>query len=124
MDDLTPLALANLLRMRMRLLLTIGGVTVGTRAVILLIAFSLGLQNAAENGLGSDWALTEIYITAKADTGEDNRLNSNNVKQLQKVPGTKAVIPELSLQSNVIMSGQYTANRQVIGIDPDLLSYV
>ena len=46
--ELSLLAIGNLFRARARLIMTAGGVLVGTTAVILLIALTIGLQNAAE----------------------------------------------------------------------------
>ena len=47
-EELFHLALMNLMRARARLAMTSGGVLVGTAAVILLIALTIGLQQAAE----------------------------------------------------------------------------
>ncbi|NOG50879.1 MAG: hypothetical protein HND48_16680 [Chloroflexi bacterium] len=58
--ELLQLAFGNLLRARARFVMTAGGVLVGTAAVILLIALTIGLQNAAEAGIGSSTALTEL----------------------------------------------------------------
>jgi len=124
LSQLIPLAFSNLLRMRMRLLLTIGGVTIGSSAVILLIAFALGLQSAAESSLGSSRVLTEIFVTSKGDTTAGVRLTSDDAKKLVKVPGVQAIIPEIALQNAAIVAAQYTAYRQVVGLDPAVLQYV
>lgn len=55
--ELTQLALRNLTRARARLIMTAGGVLVGTAAVILLIAITVGLQAIAEAGIGSSTSL-------------------------------------------------------------------
>ena len=60
--ELSLLAIGNLARARARLVMTAGGVLVGTTAVILLIALTFGLQNAAEAGIGTSAALTEIQV--------------------------------------------------------------
>ena len=60
--ELGLLAIGNLFRARTRLIMTAGGVLVGTSAVILLIALTIGLQNAAEAGIGNDSSLTEIEV--------------------------------------------------------------
>lgn len=58
--ELAQLAVGNLSRARARLAMTAGGVLVGTTAVVLLIAMTIGLQQAAESGIGSSSSLTEI----------------------------------------------------------------
>lgn len=60
LNELAHLAVHNLLRARARLVMTVGGVVVGTTAVVLLIALTIGLQRAAEAGFGESSALTQI----------------------------------------------------------------
>jgi putative ABC transport system permease protein len=60
--ELLPLALGNLARARGRLIMTSGGVLVGTAAVVLLIALTFGLQRSAEKSIGENASLTEIEV--------------------------------------------------------------
>ncbi len=60
--ELATLSVHNLLRARARLMMTSGGVMIGTTAVILLIALTIGLQSAAEASIGNDASLTQIMI--------------------------------------------------------------
>ena len=72
-QELLQLAISNLGRARARLLMTVGGVVVGTTAVILLIALTFGLQNAAEAGIGESTTLTQIdvYTTGRGGSEDD-----------------------------------------------------
>src|SRR5688572_21108101 len=69
--ELFQLALGNLGRARMRLIMTASGVLLGTTAVILLIALTIGLQRSAEEGIGSDASLTEIRVIASFSASEN-----------------------------------------------------
>ncbi len=129
--ELSLLAINNLFRARARLVMTAGGVLVGTTAVILLIALTIGLQNAAEAGIGSDSSLTEIEVypnysfTPGAPTPTDvPQLTVKAVENFWKIPGISAVIPMTRLQGGEILAGKYTGYVDVVGIDPRLLSYL
>src|SRR5438128_894385 len=85
-------------------LLNTGGVRTGTSAVILLIAFTNGLQNAAESGIGSNSVLTEIHVTGRGNSGSHAPgdptvpdLTLDSVQKLKHIKGVKAVIPIVSL---------------------------
>jgi putative ABC transport system permease protein len=123
-SQILPLAIRNLMRARTRLLLTTSGILIGTCAVIMLIAFSIGLQDAAESGLGSNRALTEINITSKPASDGGNQLDAEDIKKFKRLTGIKAIIPEVTLQSVSLAVKQYSGYRQVVGIDPALLPYV
>jgi putative ABC transport system permease protein len=129
--ELSLLAVNNLARARARLVMTAGGVLVGTTAVILLIALTFGLQRAAEAGIGSSAALTEIQVYPNYGGGpggstpeEIPQLTVDAVKAFWKIPGVEAVIPMTNLQGGEIVAGKLTGYSQILGIDPQLLSYL
>ncbi len=134
-NELASLAIHNLMRARARLFMTAGGVLVGTTAVILLIALTIGLQTAAEAGIGQNASLTEIrvypnygFFPAGAPSDEDAELPELDVLTVQSlwnIPGVAAVIPVVELQSwGEIIAGDYRGGGQILGIDPTLLPYL
>jgi putative ABC transport system permease protein len=128
-NELAMLAIGNLMRARARLVMTAGGVLVGTTAVILLIAFTIGLQRAAEAGIGSSAALTEIQVYPNYGPNTQNpedvpQLTVDAVKKMWKIKGVAAVIPFTNLQGGELASGKYSGYAQIIGIDPALLPYL
>src|SRR6185503_18951990 len=129
--ELSLLAIGNLARARARLVMTAGGVLVGTTAVILLIALTFGLQRAAEAGIGSSSALTEIQVYPNYGGGpggstpdEIPQLTVDAVKAFWKIPGVAAVIPMVNLQGGELLADKLTGYAQIIGIDPALLPYL
>lgn len=124
--ELAQLSIGNLLRARARLIITAGGVVVGTTAVILLIAITIGLQTAAEAGLGSSTQLTQIdvYPSWSPDPAENiPQLDVESVQNFWNIEGVQAVIPVTYLYSEV-WSGDYVGYPQIVGIDPRLLPYL
>ncbi|NWG18610.1 MAG: ABC transporter permease [Chloroflexi bacterium] len=129
--ELAMLAINNLGRARARLLMTSGGVLVGTTAVIILIALTIGLQQSAEAGIGSSAALTEIQVYPNFAPNPDGTFPENvpeldveAVRLLWQIPGVAAVIPMVNLQGGELVAGDYTGYTQILGIDPTLLPYL
>ncbi len=129
--ELGLLAIGNLMRARARLVMTAGGVLVGTTAVILLIALTIGLQNSAEAGIGNDASLTEIEVypnysfTPGGSTPTDiPQLTIKAVNNFWKIPGVSAVIPLTRLQGGEILAGKYSGYADIVGLDPRLLPYL
>ncbi len=130
-SELAGLAIGNLFRARARLAMTAGGVVVGTSAVILLVALTFGLQRSAEAGIGNSSAVTEIQVYPSweippGQSPEDMpQLNLETVQELWRIPGVAAVIPMVNLQvGGDLMSGDYIAGANIVGIDSRLLPYL
>jgi putative ABC transport system permease protein len=125
-SELFQLAISNLGRARARLAMTAGGVVVGTTAVILLIAMTLGLQAAAEAGIGNDASLTQIDVyQAWNETGAPTpQLNDEAVAALWRIPGVRVVVPYMRLQAGELHAEDYAGYSDIIGIDPRLLPYM
>jgi putative ABC transport system permease protein len=129
LNELLRLAVSNLFRARARLLMTTGGVVVGTTAVTLLIALTFGLQNAAEAGIGQSAALTEINVypawDRPADQGPQPQLDLAAVRSFWQIPNVAAVIPLASLQTGAeLIAGDYRGGSRIIGLAPSLLPYL
>jgi len=142
MGELASLAVHNLMRARARLIMTAGGVLVGTTAVILLIALTIGLQSAAERGIGQNNSLTEIQVypnygmfygggggggslSSETDTADVPVLDLATVQSFWNIPGVAAVIPIVELQGWAeFISDPYHGGGQLVGVDPRLLPYL
>ena len=124
--ELFQLAIRNLGRARARLIMTAGGVVVGTSAVILLVALTYGLQNAAEAGIGSDASLTQIDVYPMwGETGSTSpELNDETIVALWQIPNVQAVVPRVMVQSGEMHIGKYSGYASFIGIDPRILPYM
>ncbi|HVU11856.1 MAG TPA: ABC transporter permease [Phototrophicaceae bacterium] len=125
--ELASLSVRNLMRARSRLLMTAGGVMIGTTAVVLLIALTIGLQNAAEASIGNSASLTEITIRSgfRRSSSTSPTLDLDAVTQLAALPNVAAVIPMLSLGGFAeLRSGNLRGAAQIYGIYPATLPYL
>ena len=126
--ELLGLSINNLLRARARLMMTSGGVLVGTSAVILLIALTIGLQRSAETSIGSNVSLTEIevYPNWTRDAGDNvPQLDVESVRAFWRIPGVSVVITTIGMQGpGDLIAGDYRGWASISGIDPALLPYL
>ncbi|MBK8138247.1 MAG: ABC transporter permease [Chloroflexi bacterium] len=127
--ELIQLAVGNLMRARARLIMTAGGVLVGTAAVILLVAITIGLQTAAEAGIGNNASLTEMDVYPAYNPNipyEDMpQMNIDAVRAFRRIPNVLAVIPSANLNGGgEIIAGDYNGYGSVIGVDVSLLPYM
>ncbi len=125
-SELAQLALHNLLRARARLVMTAGGVLVGTTAVILLIALTIGLQNAAEAGIGSNASLTELNVYPSWSPNPDTplpKLDLESVAKFARIEGVLVVIP-MTDSGGQLEFGKLQGWSSILGIDPRLLPYL
>ncbi|MBE7513922.1 MAG: ABC transporter permease [Anaerolineales bacterium] len=120
--ELTQLALRNLTRARARLIMTAGGVLVGTAAVILLIAITVGLQAIAEAGIGSSTSLLELYVYPRYNpNGETPRIDQEAIQAIRAIPGVNTMIYGVQAYGIVITVDKLINYPSVFGIDPALL---
>ncbi|MFN8452395.1 MAG: ABC transporter permease [Anaerolineae bacterium] len=124
--ELASLSVRNLLRARARLLMTAGGVMIGTTAVVLLIALTIGLQTAAEASIGEGASLTQITIRSsfRRDSSAPT-LDMDAVEELAALPDVAAVIPMLQLSGFVeLRAGDLRGSAQIYGVYPATLAYL
>jgi putative ABC transport system permease protein len=126
--QLANLAIHNLLRARARLVMTAGGVLVGTSAVVLLIALTVGLQNAAESQIGASGSLTELMVYPNWSPSPNKlqpKLDVASVRAMTQIPGVQAVIPQLTFNNGgQIEFGKLMNYAQIIGVDPRFLPFL
>ncbi len=127
--ELVQLAIRNLLRARARLVMTSGGVLVGTAAVIMLLAMTNGLQRAAELGIGQNESLTRFNVAQKYQWNPDGspgpefpKLTIAAIEQFKKVEGVLAVIAMKNLNSGpIVTDNSLETYTSIYGIDPAVL---
>jgi putative ABC transport system permease protein len=124
--ELAQLSVHNLLRARTRVMMTAGGVMIGTATVVLVIALTTGLQNAAEAGIGDSASITQITIRSsfRRDSSSPT-LDMDAVTEIANLDGLGAVIPVLSLDGSIdLRADNLRGSAQVYGIYPATISFL
>lgn len=139
--ELLRLVLANLLRMKARVLMTAAGVLIGTAAIIVLISLGAGLQKAVIGSMTSVGELTEMRVmpsmapagrtvrvagggrvlsavSTGSSTGE-GALTDSVLDEIRELPGVVAVTPILHLNGGAnLRLGRYETWANIQGLDP------
>ena len=128
--DSIRVALRGMLANRMRSLLTMLGILIGTAAVILLVAVGTGISNLVQHQietLGSN----AVYIFPQQSRGGQDRggtsarrirLTQNDVDALAdrtKAPSIISVAPTLQTNATVVADGATYALQNLIGATPN-----
>jgi putative ABC transport system permease protein len=125
-NQLVNLSIHNLLRVRVRLMMTAGGVMIGTTAIVLLVALTTGLQQAAEAGFGDSASLKQITVRSSFRRDDTSpTLDMDAVTEIASLPGVSAVVPVLSLDGSIdLRANGLRGSAQVYGIYPATAAYL
>lgn len=95
-SDMISMCLGNLFRRKMRTLLTVVGVVVGTCAIVVMISLGIGMNLAQEQMLAQMGDLTVINVMnyGYSGQGEDKAvLDDKAVAVMQELPGVDVATP-------------------------------
>ena len=94
-SDQISMCFSNLLHRKMRSLLTITGVVVGTCLIVIVFSLGIATQMQQEAMLAGMGDLTRIEVRSNGYMGDQNQavLNDETVKKILAIPGVKAGTP-------------------------------
>ena len=109
--DLLVMSLNNLKRRKLRTVLTVLGVIIGTASIVVMMSLGIGLQELNMESLSSWTSLTEITVTQNYSSdpnasNEDSFITDDVVERLSKLDHVVSVSPTLST-SVIIRQGAY-----------------
>ena len=123
--DLIRISLTNLSRRRLRTLLTVIGVMIGTTSIVVMISLGLGLENSLYKGFEKYGGINTITVTsesgaqsAKNKTGKF--LDDNVIKKISDIPHVMSASPVYEMDV-ILMKNDYTAWAQLTAMEPDAL---
>ena len=119
--DSVAMCVKNLFRRKVRTVLTVSGVIIGTCAITVMISLGIGMQKTLDETLAQLGDLTIIQIYNYGTTTE-TPLDDSMLEQIRARDDVVAVTPVVSAYSSsfdnfTISSGRYTSNGQVTGVD-------
>ena len=123
--DSVAMCVKNLLRRKVRTVLTVSGVIIGTCAITVMVSLGIGMQKTLDETLSQLGDLTIISIYNYGSTTE-TPLDDTMLDQFRALDGVEAVTPAMNAYSSqwdtfTLSSGRYTFNGQVTGVDFDAL---
>ncbi len=126
--DSLLVALKGLLANRMRSLLTMLGILIGTAAVILLVAVGTGISNAVQHTIET-MGSNAVYVWPEQNPGGNDRggtasrqakLTDADLKALSdksRAPNVLAVSPVLQIRATAVADGTTYALQQFVGAE-------
>lgn len=123
--DLLRMSSSNLLRRKLRTLLTVLGVVIGTASIVVMISLGLGLQKQSLEQIEEYGGLTTIQVYQNYDYGgneseEEKRLSDEVVEQISKIDHVEMVSPILNF-GILAKKGSYEGNFQIYGMTLEAL---
>lgn len=131
-SDFIKMGLKNLTRRKLRTLLTILGVVIGTFSIVVMMSLGIAMSEGFEEQIMQMGSLTTITVnkyyhpeTENSDEwtpGKEKELDDNLVTKLKAIPHVEAVTP-IEYMSVKLISGKYESWSTLCGIDTAAFNY-
>ncbi|MCI7238171.1 MAG: ABC transporter permease [Anaerococcus sp.] len=100
--DRLELSLRNLSRRKSRTILTVLSVVIGATSIILMLAFSLGINKQQREFIDSFSSLTSIQILTEQSGGK-TKIDDATINKLKQIPGVKVVVPSKNIMPDTFL---------------------
>ena len=126
--DLMTMSLGNLWRRKLRTVLTVLGVLIGTTSIVAMLSLAFGMKQMIMDEYASMGSVTQIMISggggdmdsSASQTDTSTMLTETNMQMFQDMEHVKNVLPQLSFDGNM-QSGRYSGYGNLIGVDQSIL---
>ena len=123
LSDILLQSLRSLFRRKLRTLLTMLGVVIGTAAIVVTLSLGAGAEQAQMELLESteNLRLIEVYPYYSVASGRITRMNDNTVRDLRAMPHVAAVTPIVTVMTGsqyIIETGDCENRTTLIAVSP------
>lgn len=126
--DLLLMSLGNLSRRKMRTVLTILGVLIGTTSVVTMVSLGIGLNELTFESIDKSVSLKAIevypmslYGMEGASQAKDVFIKDETIKQLKSLEHVESVSPILDIDGVILKQGVYEASITISGVSEEYL---
>ncbi len=120
-SDILGMSLANLWKRKMRTVLTVLGVVIGTASIVVMLSLGLGLKQAMLAQVGSAGGLTEIIVYSDDMYGSGELLlDDKTIELFSGMDYVENVQPQL-VYSMPFQIGNYEGYMELIGVTQEYL---
>lgn len=128
--DLISMCLRNLFRRRLRTVLTVIGVVIGTCSIVIMISIGIGMNKSQEESLKEmgDLTLIEIYNYGNDSSTSGTQLNDTTLADIAAQAHVVCTTPFYNMNVNASLQitsgtgGRYQSYLDVVGVYPDALA--
>lgn len=123
-SDILGMSLANLWKRKMRTVLTVLGVVIGTASIVVMLSLGLGLKQAMLAQVGSAGGLTEIIVYSDDMYGSGELLlDDKTIELFSGMDHVENVQPQL-VYSMPFQIGNYEGYTELIGVTQEYLKQI
>jgi ABC-type antimicrobial peptide transport system, permease component len=121
--DMLSMALGNLFKRKVRTLLTVMGVVIGTCAIVVMMSFGIGIKQSMETMMQNMGDLTVITINNESQTPDSAALDDKTLEQVKVIKDVVAVTPVFYLDPSAvtIKSRKYSYQGMIYGVSMSAL---
>ncbi len=124
--DLLRTAFLNLWRRKLRAVLTVLGMVIGTCSIVVMVSLGVGMRQAMIDSFSQMGSLTNITVMnwKWTDMGdgrgnyEEVKLDKKAVETIRQIPGVVAVMPQITTWG-AVKSGRYVTDISIMAIDTE-----
>lgn len=117
--DIVSLAFTNLHRRKLRTLLTVVGVIIGTVCIVMMVSLGYSSYRQLSKQIEEDQSLRQVYVYSDLPD-QSIVLNDDLVYLLTDLPQVEQAFPQLWVPVTLHL-GPYMAQTDLIGTDPSVL---
>ncbi|MDU5596562.1 MAG: ABC transporter permease [Lachnospiraceae bacterium] len=128
--DLLKLSISNLKRRKLRTVLTVLGVMIGTASVVTMLSLGIGLDELNKESIAQSGSLKAIDVsvpyTRQNDTSKKSEplyIKDETIKSFSRLEHVEGVSPVLST-SAIVMQGPYMLREQIYGVGDDYMDEI
>lgn len=127
--DLFKLCVSNLWKRKLRSVLTVLGVMIGTTSIVVMISIGVGLENIQEEQISSYMDITTIQVYRTWGDENAAKLDEESLGIIKKIDHVKAATPYFNYYFDVgdysnyrMTSGRYTYSGSVYVVDLSMMA--
>lgn len=123
-SDIISMSVSNLWKRKVRTILTVLGVVVGTASIVVMLSLGIGLQSAMLGQIQSQISMTDIQVyNWSAENGSQQQLTDDKVTEFEQLEHVKMVSPILSVNANMTQ-GKYQSWVQIYGVTQEYMAQI
>ena len=117
--DMISMALGNLFKRKVRTVLTVAGVVIGTCAIVVMLSFGFGIRESMEAMMRDMGDLTVIQIHADSGSSKSTPLDDKALEKFKMMEHVVALTPVCMLDPSqvTVKSGKYRYDSMIYGVD-------
>ncbi len=128
--DLLVMSMNNLRRRKLRTVLTVLGVVIGTASIVVMVSLGIGLNEMTIEQISSYGSLTTIEVSSpsrwggsSSDNADPKYITADVIDMLKRMPHVKGVSPVLSV-SVLMRQGPYQGYASLTGVSDEYLAEI